>query len=98
MKSYTQEEFVEYVKKLEFDELEDCAAFVTEYYNYYKNLPESDGAEKDAAFGKFVILMSKYGMMFVSFTTSVIEFRKQLNDEIRQEESGSTGPLEIGVN
>lgn len=86
MKSYTQEEFVEYVKNLEFDELEDCAAFVTQYYNYYKDVPETDKEEKDLAWAKYMILMSKYGMMFVSFTTMVISFRKKLNDEIAAEE------------
>jgi hypothetical protein len=97
MKSYTQEEFVEYVKNLEFDELEDCAAFVTQYYNYYKDVPETDKEEKDLAWAKYMILMSKYGMMFVAFAASVVEFRKRLQNEISEEENGSTGPLENGA-
>jgi hypothetical protein len=98
MKSYSQEEFVEYVKKLEFDELEDCAAFVTQYYNYYRDVPESDKEEKDAAWGKYMTLMAKYGMMFVAFAASVVEFRKMLQNEISEEESRSTGSLESGAN
>jgi hypothetical protein len=94
MKDYTREEFIEYVKKLEFQELEDCASFITEYYNYYKNLPEESKEEKDTAWEKYMVLMSKFGMMFVMFTTSVIDLRKMLNDEIEQEESGSPRPLE----
>jgi len=94
MKDYTREEFIEYVKKLEFQELEDCATFITEYYNYYKNLPEESKEEKDAAWEKYMVLMSKFGMMFVMFTTSVIDLRKMLNNEIEQEESGSPRPLE----
>lgn len=86
MKSYTKEEFIEYVKKLEFQELEDCAAFVTEYYNYYVSVPEADKDEKNEAWSKYIILMSKFGMMFVGFTSAVIEFRKKIDAEIKAEE------------
>jgi hypothetical protein len=86
MKSYTQEEFVEYVKNLEFDELENCAAFVAQYYDYYKEVPETNKEEKDLAWVKYMTLMSKFGMMFVSFTTMVISFKKKLNYEITAEE------------
>jgi len=99
MKSYTSEEFVEYVKKLNFDKLEDCAAFITEYYEYYVAIPEENKQDKGDAWTKYIILMSKFGMMFVSFTTAVIDFRKQLNEEIRlEEENGSAGSLEGGAN
>jgi hypothetical protein len=87
MKSYTKEEFIEYVKKLEFDELENCAKFVSDYYEYYKSLPDDPKEDKDAAWEKYMILMSKFGMMFVSFTIMVIGFRKKLNDEIAAEEA-----------
>jgi len=42
--------------------------------------------------------MSKYGMMFVAFAASVVEFRKRLQNEISEEKNGSTGPLESGTN
>lgn len=87
MKSYTKEEFVKYVETLQFDELEDAAAFVTEYYEYYKSLPNEPKEEKDASFEKYMILMAKFGMLFVSFTLMVIGFRKKLNDEIAAEEA-----------
>jgi hypothetical protein len=86
MKSFTKEEFVEYVKTLKFDDLEDCAIFVTQYFDYYSNIPEENKQEKDEAWSKYMILMSKFGMMFVSFTTAVIDFRKKLNEEIKAEE------------
>jgi len=94
MKGYNKEEFFEYVKTLEFDELEDCAAFIQYYYDYYRKLPEEPKEEKDLAWHKYLILMSKFGITFVSFTASVIEFRKKLQNEIDQEKNGNTGPLE----
>lgn len=87
MKSYTKEEFIKYVETLQFEELQDCADFITEYFNYYKNLPETPKEEKDAAWEKYMILMSKFGMMFVVFASSVIEFRKKLNEELDKEEA-----------
>lgn len=82
MKSYTKEEFVKYVESLEFEELDDAANFVTEYYEYYKTLPNDPKEEKDAAWEKYMILMAKFGMMFVMFTSMVIDFRKKTNDEL----------------
>lgn len=99
MKSYTKEEFVKYVESLEFQELEDAASFVTEYYEFYKSLPNEPKEEKDAAWEKYMILMAKFGMLFVSFTTMIIGFRKKLNDEIAAEEAQdpSGAALEIGT-
>lgn len=99
MKSYTKEEFVKYVESLEFQELEDAASFVTEYYEFYKSLPSEPKEEKDAAWEKYMILMAKFGMLFVSFTTMIIGFRKNLNDEIAAEEAQdpSGAALESGT-
>jgi hypothetical protein len=97
MKSYTRDEFVDYVKTLEFDVLEDAASFITEYYNYYNNLPDEKKEEKDAAYEKYIILMSKFGMMFVTFTSLVIEFRKKLNEDIQAEEDSRSGSLGEGT-
>lgn len=99
MKSYTKEEFVDYVKTLEFDELEDAANFVTEYYDYYKSLPNEPSVEKDAAFEKYMILMAKFGMLFVSFSLMVIGFRKKLDEQIAAEnaEDPSGAALENGA-
>lgn len=93
MKSFTREEFVNYVKTLEFEELADAAQFVTEYYDYYNNLPEDPKEEKDAAWEKYIILQSKFGMLFVSFTSLVIDFRKKLNEDIKAEEDRSSASL-----
>lgn len=99
MKSYTKEEFIKYVEGLQFDELEDMAEFTLEYYDYYKSLPEEPKAEKDAAWEKYMILMAKFGMLFVSFTIMVVNFRKKLNDEIAAEEAQdpSGAALESGT-
>lgn len=97
MIGHTQEEFLQYVKNLEFNELEDVASFVTEYYEYYRNIPEEKKEEKDEAWQKYMILMAKFGMMFVSFTATVIEYRKQLNDEIEREANSGPGQLEVSA-
>lgn len=97
MIGHTQEEFLQYVENLEFNELEDVASFVTEYYEYYRNIPEEKKEEKDEAWQKYMILMAKFGMMFVSFTATVIEYRKQLNEELAAEENNSPGSLEVGT-
>ena len=97
MKSYSRDEFLEYAKNLKFEELEDAATFVTEYYDYYKDLPENPKEEKDAAWEKYMILMAKFGILFVSFTTAVIYFRKKLNEEISAEANRSSGSLASGT-
>lgn len=87
MKSFTKEEFVKYVETLQFEELEDAANFVNEYYEYYRSLSGNNKEEKDSAWEKYMILQAKFGMLFVSFTKMVIEFRKNLNDEIAKSET-----------
>lgn len=101
MKSYSREEFINYVKNLEFDELDDAANFVTEYFIYFESIPLENKEEKDAAWEKWVILMSKFGMMFVTFTSEVIAFRKRLNNELEAAEAKenlSGESLESGTN
>ena len=99
MKSFSKEEFVKYVEKLEFEELEDAANFVTEYFEYYRQLPDNPKENKDAAWEKYMILMAKFGMMFVTFTSLAIRYRKQLNEEIAAEEAEnpSGAALESGT-
>ena len=99
MRSYTKEEFVKYVETLQFEELEDAANFVNEYYEYYRSLSGNNKEEKDAAWEKYMILQAKFGMLFVSFTIMVIDFRKKMNDEIAAEEAQdpSGAALESGT-
>lgn len=98
MKSFTQEEFLEYVKTLNFEELEDIANFVQEYYDHFQGIPDQNVKEKDEAWEKYMILQARFGAMFLAFTISVIHFRKLLNEEIGQEENRSAGSLEDGAN
>lgn len=93
MKSYTKDEFVNYVKSLEFEELGDCAAFITQYYEYYVNTPQEPIEEKDLAFEKYLILLAKFGMQFVYFTSMVIDMREKINEELEREENGGEGSL-----
>ncbi len=99
MKSFTREEFVEYVKTLEFEELEDIGAFIQEYFQFYEAVPVENKEEKDEAWAKVMILLARYGITFVTFGMAVIDFRKHLNEEIRlEEENRGPGTLESGTN
>lgn len=74
-KSYSREEFVEYVKNLNLKELEDIAAFVNEYFDHYNSISADNAEEKQLAWEKYVILLSRYGQLFVSFYLMVMELR-----------------------
>lgn len=86
MKGHTLEEFRDYLKTVNFDDLEGLALFIKEYFDYYKSVPDSNVQEKEDALAKYAILISEYGMMFVSFAISVIDMRKKLQEEIGEEE------------
>jgi hypothetical protein len=53
-------------------------------------VPDTDVAEKELALGKYIILITEYGMAFVSFALSVIEMRKKMQEEAAQEETEGT--------
>jgi hypothetical protein len=82
-KNYTREEFVEYVKNLELQELEDIASFITEYFNHYNSIPNEDAEQKQLAWEKYVILLSRYGQLFISFATMVMELRDNAEKAIK---------------
>jgi hypothetical protein len=79
MKSYTRDEFIEYVRKLEFDDLGDCAYFVSEYYEHYKSVPEANKVEKQEAWEKYVVLITKFGITFTAFTLMVMDMKKLMD-------------------
>lgn len=81
-KNYTRDEFVDYVKSLKFHELEDAANFIDEYYRYFESIPEEKTEEKQLAWEKYVILLSKYGHWFVSFSLIVMDMRKKMAEAI----------------
>lgn len=82
-KNYNREEFVEYVKNLELTELEDIAAFVNEYFNHYNSISNDDAEQKQLAWEKYVILLSRYGQLFVSFALMVMELRDNAEKAIQ---------------
>lgn len=84
-KNYTKQEFVEYVKNLEFYELSDIANFINEYYEHYESIPAADEEEKQNAWEKYVILLAKYGHLFVAFTLMVIAMRHGTESEMKNE-------------
>lgn len=84
-KTYNREEFITYVKDLNFVELEDAASFVNEYYNHYISLSNEDNDEKQLAWEKYVILLSKFGHLFLSFSLMVLEIQKTLDTNLKPE-------------
>ena len=82
-KNYSREEFVDYVKNLELKELEDIAAFVNEYFNHYNSISPEDEVQKQLAWEKYVILLSRYGQLFVSFAMMVMELRDNTEKAIQ---------------
>lgn len=85
MKGYTVEEFSKYVESLQFEELEDVGNFILEYYQSYKNVPEEPGEEKDLAFQKYLVLLSRFGLLFINFSMSVIYLRKVIDESFKEE-------------
>lgn len=81
-KNYTREEFVEYVKDLKFQELEDVANFINEYFEHYESIPADKTEEKQLAWEKYIILLSKYGQWFISFALMVMQLRSDMEKSI----------------
>jgi hypothetical protein len=77
-KTYNREDFLAYVKELNFVDLEDAASFVNEYYKHYISLSNEDNDEKQLAWEKYMILLSKFGHWFVNFSLMVFEMQKNL--------------------
>lgn len=84
-KTYNREDFLAYVKDLNFVDLQDAASFVHEYYNHYISLPNDDNEGKQLAWEKYVILLSKFGHMFVKFSMMVLELQKNLEANLETE-------------
>ena len=88
VKSFTSKEFINYVDNLEFEELEDAAAFVRLYYDEY--LKAETEEDKDSTFMRYTILMSKFGIMFLTFTEMVVKLRKETEariDDVKKEQN-----------
>lgn len=84
-KTYNREEFLAYVKDLNFVDLQDAASFVHEYYNHYISLPNDDSEEKQLAWEKYLILLSKFGHWFMKFSMMVLELQKNLEVNLETE-------------
>jgi hypothetical protein len=69
--TFTKEEFVEYINNLEFYELEDAVEFVMNYWEDYAKDPEN----YDKRY-KYNACISRYGHMFLFYTSDVIKLRK----------------------
>jgi hypothetical protein len=88
--SYTRDEFLDYVKDLQIDDLEQMVDLVLEYFDYYEQLPE-DAENKQDAWEKFVILVTKYGVTFAEYTKMVLQLKKNLEMVREQNENSESG-------
>lgn len=84
--SYTREEFVEYVKELEIDNLEQMVDLVLEYFDYYEKLPE-EAENKELAWEKYCIVIAMYGINLADYAKKMINMRKTLEMPIKQKEN-----------
>lgn len=75
MSSFTKEEFLKYIQNLDFYELEDVAEFVNEYWLEYQKNPE----DKDNKY-QYSACMITFGHLFLEYTRSVIQLRKEYDD------------------
>lgn len=84
-KTYNREDFLAYVNDLNFVDLQDATSFVHEYYNHYISLPNDDSEEKQLAWEKYLILLSKFGHWFMKFSMMVLELQKNLEVNLETE-------------
>lgn len=69
MKNMSRDEFHEYVENLKFYNIADAAAFVSAYYDDYEKTPSENEDERRLAYEKYIILIAKYGILFVDYAT-----------------------------
>ena len=82
----SRSEFVEYVKDLNIEDLEVMVELVLSYFDDYNDLPEDKEDERQLAWEKYVILISKYGITFAEYTKMMIDLRKQLENAKAEKE------------
>jgi hypothetical protein len=75
MSSFTQEEFVEYIKGLDFFELDDLVEFVFEYWKAYVENPD----DYESTY-RYNACMAIYGHLFLFYTRDVIKLRKKYDE------------------
>lgn len=84
MRNATREEFFEYAKGLNLNDMERITALLVAYYDDYLAIPEEEKDHKDLAYYKYMCLFAKYGPQVLYFADSVIAFRKQLELDLNE--------------
>jgi len=79
MMSFTNTEFVEYIKGLDFYELEDVAEFTHLYWKQFVENPDDYNSKF-----RYNACMSVYGHLFLQYTRAAIELRKSYEDNKTQ--------------
>jgi hypothetical protein len=80
MKGATTEEFLTYVKGLNFYELEDMCAFVRAYVDAYYKSNTTDKELLKEAYMQYSIVAAEFIPLLLSYVEQVIELRKVLED------------------
>ena len=82
-KSYTREEFTDYILGLKFYSVEDVSYFIRQYYNeYLKSDPEDDGFSE--AYWRYMTVMCIHGPHLLGFVEDFYNAREGLNDLLKK--------------
>jgi arabinogalactan endo-1,4-beta-galactosidase len=83
--SMDNDDFVEYVKTLKFQQLDDLVEFSDSYYNFYKNLLEKNGDPEAIANAahKYSIIMTAFGKYFIENCRDYIAIMETIEKTIK---------------
>lgn len=78
MKGSTPEEFINYVRSLEFTEFEDMIYFIRQYLDAYMKTPDDDKDAIKDAYLRYSIVAVEFMPSLLVYTEDSLELRKQL--------------------
>lgn len=81
MKGATTEEFLNYVRKLDFYELEDMCVFVRAYLEAYVGVKREDQEALKEAYMQYNIVAAEFMPVLLNYVEQIIELRKAYEDE-----------------
>lgn len=82
VQNLTDKEFQNYIKTLKFDNMFDLAHFIRAYFEHYVDRlvnGTEDGANR--AYANYAILMSFFGMNFVTYMET-LEAKNKMNEDV----------------
>jgi hypothetical protein len=78
MKGSTPEDFLKYVRSLEFTEFEDMIYFVRQYLDAYMKTPDDDKEAIKDAYLRYSIVAVEFMPSLLIYTEEALELRKLL--------------------